>query len=890
MARSSRRHRLAAQFFILALAMFPPLTHPQPAWAQLSGFVGDLIGNPIPGALVSVQASDVYTTTDPDGRFELPEASGTSLVIVAARKGYYNGSLPVDAPASSLLLSLQQVPQADDSNYTLVEPARCGSCHPTQLSQWLGSPMARAGLNTWVHDIFNGTGTPGGMGGFVYTRDSTFAHSNPSSECASCHQPQTWIEHPLSPLEDPQTPTPGVLHGVSCDVCHKIADIDVSRINFPGIFPGAVTLTRPLGPAFNQVQYGVLGDSDYSEPSLMRSSFQPQLVAEVCGACHQDKNDPDEDGDFEEPEGVISEPTYIEWRESPYGDLDSPHYATCVDCHMPPAGVSEVCDELFPPLIRDPDSIRSHTIEGTTAYFLEHAAALSLQIGRAGDTLQASVSITNSGTGHHVPTGVTVRNMILLVEAWREEDSLALAFSGTQTVHELGGVGNPEQGYYAGRPGKFYAKVNHDATGSGPTFFTDATGIQFDNRIPALATDTTDYGFAIPEGDGTLRVRARLIYRRAFRFLVDAKQWIYDGHGRPLEDILPPHYGHLMAQVEGTIPAVSCQGKPAGASCSDENICNGEESCDGAGQCRPGTPLICDDGNACTDDACDPQSGCVHTSNMDPCDDDDTCTTDDVCTNGACLGKPPPECDDGNPCTDDSCDADLNCVNTASTRPCEDGDACTAGDVCSDETCIPGPPLDCSDGNGCTQDSCDAQTGCLHAATPATQCRVAGRAMFRINDREDVAHDRLKLRWWRGEPLIQADLGDPSSLANYALCVYDGLGGKPTLVSSLEIPPGSSWRDKSPKGWVYKDRSGAADGVWSIKLGTGVAGRSSVQVQARGLNLRMPPAAGPFRFFEQDPYVVVQLMNDETGVCWTSKFTPAQNKKNRHGEYGARVP
>ncbi len=127
-------------------------------------------------------------------------------------------------------------------------------------------------------------------------------------------------------------------------------------------------------------------------------------------------------------------------------------------------------------------------------------------------------------------------------------------------------------------------------------------------------------------------------------------------------------------------------------------------------------------------------------------------------------------------------------------------------------------------------------------------------------------------------------------MATYALCVYDGVTGKPTLVSSLEIPPGSYWRNKSPKGWTYRDRSGAADGVWLIKLETGDAGRSRVLVQGRGLNLRVPPAAGPFRFFEQNPYLVVQLMNDETGVCWTSKFTPAQTKKNRHGEYKAKAP
>ena len=32
--------------------------------------------------------------------------------------------------------------------------------------------MATAGVNAWVHDVYNGTATPGGNGGFVYMRDS----------------------------------------------------------------------------------------------------------------------------------------------------------------------------------------------------------------------------------------------------------------------------------------------------------------------------------------------------------------------------------------------------------------------------------------------------------------------------------------------------------------------------------------------------------------------------------------------------------------------------------------------------------------------------------------------------------------------------------------------
>jgi hypothetical protein len=337
------------------------------------------------------------------------------------------------------------------------------------------------------------------------------------------------------------------MHGVSCEVCHKIANVDEQKLNAPGIYPGVVDFNLPNAPVSGtQVIYGVLGDTDFHTPGLMRPSFQPQLVAEVCGSCHQDKNDPDGDGDFEEANGVISEPTYHEWRASPYGDPDSPSYRSCVDCHMPPSGSHEVCNVLG--LQRDPNTIRSHRIEGTTPAFLEQAVELDMQIVEAPTGLAVTVSVDNRHTGHHVPTGVTVRNMILLVEAWQVANGQRLTLATGPVLHPMAGVGSPDQGYFAGLPGKLYAKLNHDVNGNSPTFFTEATGIVADTRIPAMAVDITKYRFVIPPGRPNVTVRARLVYRRAWRALVDAKQWTTNGHGSPLEDVAAPYFGHLMEE------------------------------------------------------------------------------------------------------------------------------------------------------------------------------------------------------------------------------------------------------------------------------------------------------------------------------------------------------
>ncbi|MCZ6618265.1 MAG: hypothetical protein O7E57_09035, partial [Gammaproteobacteria bacterium] len=50
-----------------------------------------------------------------------------------------------------------------------------------------------------------------------------------------------------------------------------------------------------------------------------------------------------------------------------------------------------------------------------------------------------------------------------------------------------------------------------------------------------------------------VKADAYLIYRRAWRPIVVAKGWSVDGQGNPLEDIVGPHYGHLMEIASQTI-------------------------------------------------------------------------------------------------------------------------------------------------------------------------------------------------------------------------------------------------------------------------------------------------------------------------------------------------
>ena len=75
------------------------------------------------------------------------------------------------------------------------------------------------------------------------------------------------------------------------------------------------------------------------------------------------------------------------------------------------------------------------------------------------------------------------------------------------------------------------------------------------------------------------------------------------------------------------------------------------------------------------------------------------------------MGSGEMACDDGNVCTDDFCDGESGCLFLSNQAGCEDGNACTESDVCADGWCAPGGPVVCNDFNVCTDDYCDPGMG-----------------------------------------------------------------------------------------------------------------------------------------------------------------------------------
>jgi len=145
-----------------------------------------------------------------------------------------------------------------------------------------------------------------------------------------------------------------------------------------------------------------------------------------------------------------------------------------------------------------------------------------------------------------------------------------------------------------------------------------------------------------------------------------------------------------------------------GGACDDANLCTFGDTCV-AGTCV-GTGYSCNDGLACTIDACDGFGGCTATPAAGYC-----------VIAGSCYahGAPNP----ANPCL--ACDATNPLIwSPTSGNACNDGNACTMADVCTAGVCQ-GTAYSCNDGLSCTIDACDGSGGCSSTIASGT-CLIAG--------------------------------------------------------------------------------------------------------------------------------------------------------------------
>jgi len=144
------------------------------------------------------------------------------------------------------------------------------------------------------------------------------------------------------------------------------------------------------------------------------------------------------------------------------------------------------------------------------------------------------------------------------------------------------------------------------------------------------------------------------------------------------------------------------------------------ESCETCFQDCAEIPAVCDDGNPCTDDACDASAGCTHTNNTVACTDGVFCNGADTCVGGGCSRHSGDPCagPDGDSNCRESCDEELGeCIaRDPDGAACDDGIFCNGLDTCMSGVCQghAGNPCPGADGDSNCKESCSESS---HACT-----------------------------------------------------------------------------------------------------------------------------------------------------------------------------
>ncbi|MFV2072562.1 MAG: beta-propeller fold lactonase family protein [Thermoanaerobaculales bacterium] len=468
--------------------------------------VADVDGTPVAGALVSARATSVpRTLTDDDGGFALAVPAEENEVEIAAwAEGFYIASQVVTPPVNGIRLALRALHDQDNPDYRWIDPtpsqdraSACGNCHPAILPQWQGNAHGGAASNPRFFSFYNGTDIDG-----TTTVRPGYRLDFPETNgiCGACHTPGRGVDRPFG--ADANAARDDLTSGIHCDFCHKVGGVFLqpkTREVYPNM-AGVLSLEVLRPPEGEQVFFGPfpdIHDPDTYLPAMTQSAF--------CAPCHQFSF-----------WGTPIYTSYEEWRKSPYADPDTGR--TCQACHMAPNGDNYFVLPEQGGLWHPAEDIPSHLQFGARdAAFMATALTLDIKVDDLGDALSVTVTMTNTGTGHNLPTDHPGRHLLLEVEA-TGPDGQALALLQGPTIPDWGGS-------LAGRPGAGYAKLLEDvASGEWPvvSYWKQAV-IREDSRLEAMAADVTTYRFERPSGAATVTVTVR--FRKLFEDLATRYGW-----------------------------------------------------------------------------------------------------------------------------------------------------------------------------------------------------------------------------------------------------------------------------------------------------------------------------------------------------------------------------
>jgi hypothetical protein len=527
--------------------------------ATVSGVVWDAAGRGIPNAVVRVKSRAIQTTTDSEGRFSLIGLTPAFRVhLTAWQKDFYIGGTDVWPWSARVQIRLARFSARDHGDYRWVPPSvqrrsavtdrliritlelagrfapetgvsaadgaftlGCRDCHDAVYQQWAGSAHARGSANPRFLTLYNGTDVHGARSpstryfndpeyGRVPLRPDPAAHDygpgfkldfpESAGTCATCHLPSAALDRPFD--SDPNRITGVPAQAVHCDFCHKAEGVALdTRTKLPADnMPGVLSM-RIVRPAPGlQLFFGPFDDVDGRRDT--RAPVMEQ--SELCAPCHQ--------GAFW---GVPIYESFGEWKASPFPGEGK----TCQSCHMTPDGTTTNIAPYRGGITRRADTVATHDFPGASSPpLLQSAASLTIVPGRSGDRVRVEVTVTNTGTGHRLPTDSPLREVFLVVTA-NDSHGATVPLSDGPTLPEWAGD-------LAGQPGLYFAKLLEQRwTSVVPSVaFWTHTRIVEDTRLAPRASITRTFEFK-PRATSDVMVAGRLILRRAPYTLMRQKGW-----------------------------------------------------------------------------------------------------------------------------------------------------------------------------------------------------------------------------------------------------------------------------------------------------------------------------------------------------------------------------
>ncbi len=171
-----------------------------------------------------------------------------------------------------------------------------------------------------------------------------------------------------------------------------------------------------------------------------------------------------------------------------------------------------------------------------------------------------------------------------------------------------------------------------------------------------------------------------------------------------------------------------------------------------------------------------------------------------------------------------------------------------------------------------------AGLGC--AAEPRSGCVAAtGKTLLLLQRRPQPSQNSLKLLW-QG-PIAGDGVGVPTDATGFDVCLY----GTGDAVKRLAVPAedrscgrdgvSACWKSlRGERGYRYRDRSRADDGIARVLIRTGDDGEGLVKLIAKGDNLRAARSLPDTLPLAAQTLQVQILRADAPELCWQATFAP----------------